>query len=383
MEKPGRKIRISGKGRCNLTNTRSHEEFLEKVRTGREFFGPAFRNLDNHQTVRFFRKQGLQLEVERGERVFPRSGKAWDVANTLAGWCKDLGVKLEVRTSAEEIVLLGGKIYGVTIRNRGGFQRRIECSNVILCTGGASYPATGSTGDGYTIAHALGHKIVDIRPALVPLEGAPAIVQQLNGLQLKNVGLRLEIDGEIAAEEFGEMDFGSRGLEGAVILRVSRDAVDALIDGRQVRLLLDLKPALDRETLLERMGRERAALPEVARFGELVRKLAPKQLVEPLAVAAGVRSDMRMHRVEEAAFGKLADALKCFALTVSDYRPFEEAVVTAGGVSTDEVDPQTMQSRIVPGLYFAGELLDVDADTGGYNMQIAFSTGYLAGELRK
>lgn len=382
MEKGGRKIRITGKGRCNLTNVKPREEFLEKVRSGREFFETAFDRFNNQDVVDFFRRQKVDLDVERGDRVFPSSGKAWDIANALVKWAEISGAKVMYRTEAVDVKALGGVIYGVGIRTRNGYIRNIECRNVLIATGGASYPATGSTGDGYRMAHELGHTIIAVRPALVPLETNHPMVREMDGMQLKNVGAKLVVDGQVVREEFGELEFGSRGLEGAVILRVSRDAVDALIDDKKVKIVLDLKPALDKETILARIAREREALPPVARFAEVVRKLAPKQLVAPLCAAAGVLPDARMNKMDERKFEVLTDVLKNFELPVSDYRPFEEAVVTAGGVSVDEVDPATMASKLVKGLYFAGEVLDIDADTGGYNLQIAFSTGNLAAKLQ-
>ncbi|GHV00429.1 aminoacetone oxidase family FAD-binding enzyme [Bacteroidia bacterium] len=381
MEKAARKVRISGKGRCNLTNTRPREEFLEKVRSGRDFFAPAFDQFDNRRTFTFFRKQGVPLEVERGERVFPRSGKAWDIANALVEWVEESGAKIEYHTSVERILTVGGQIFGVEVLNRKGFVRKFECSKIILATGGASYPSTGSTGDGYRLAHDLGHSIEPIRPSLVALVSSLPAIHSLEGMSLRNVGARLVVDGQTVREEFGELDFSSRGVEGAVILRVSRDAVDALIDGHRVEVELDLKPALDVETLRERIVREREALPDVARLGELLRKLMPAPLVEVIAAEVGRPSSARMNSLDQSVFERVIELLKRFTLPIDDYGPFDQAVVTAGGISLEEVDPQTLQSRILPGLYLAGEVLDIDADTGGYNLQIAFSTGRLAGRL--
>jgi len=381
MEKAGRKVRISGKGRCNLTNTRPREEFLAHIHAGRDFFTPAFDSFDNNRTVKFFRREGVALEVERGERVFPQSGKAWDIANALVAKAIEEGAKIEYRTRVERILTITDKIYAVEVRNRNGFIRKVECQAVILCTGGASYPATGSTGDGYVLAHELGHTIEPLRPSLVPLLSSHPHIASLDGMGLRNTGVRLMVDGELVGEEFGELDFTPRGVEGPVILRLSRQAVDALADEREVRLELDLKPALDIPTLLDRIAREREALPAVARFGELLRKLVPAPLVEVLAGEAGQRSAVRMSALDEEVYQKVAQVLKCLTLPISYYGSFEEAVVTAGGVSTDEVDPLTLQSKLIKGLYFAGEVLDIDGDTGGYNLQIAFSTGFLAGQL--
>ncbi len=381
MEKPGRKVRITGKGRCNLTNTRGKEEFLAAIPQGGDFFAPAFDAFDNRATMRFFERHGLKLSVEQGDRVFPRSGKAWDVAETLSAWCRESGVEIACDTKVTEVIAIGGKIYGAVYRTERGYIRRATAPGIIIATGGASYPSTGSTGDGYTFAHRLGHTIEPIRPALVALESTYEEIPYLKGLLLKNVKTRLLTDEETAAEEFGEVAFMGRGLEGAAILRLSRRAVDALIAGQNVEVSLDLKPALDRDTILARIAREKEALPADARASDLMRKLLPKPLVVPFCKLTGVRAMDGFKSVTEEKAEILAAALKDFRMPVSDYRPFEEAVVTAGGVSLAEVNPLTMESKIVSGLYFAGEVLDIDGNTGGYNLQIAFSTGRLAGKL--
>lgn len=381
MEKPGRKVRITGKGRCNLTNTRGKEEFLAAIPQGADFFAPAFDAFDNRATMRFFERHGLKLSVEQGDRVFPRSGKAWDVAETLSVWCRESGVEIACDTTVTEVIAISGKIYGAVYRTERGYIRRATAPGIIIATGGASYPSTGSTGDGYTFAHRLGHTIEPIRPALVALESTYEEIPYMKGLLLKNVKARLLADGETAAEEFGEVAFMGRGLEGAAILRLSRTAVDALIAGQRVEVSLDLKPALDRDTILARIAREKEGLPSDARASDLMRKLLPKQLVVPFCKLTGVRAMDGFKSITEEKAGILADALKDFRMPVSDYRPFEEAVVTAGGVSLGEVNPLTMESKIVSGLYFAGEVLDIDGNTGGYNLQIAFSTGRLAGKL--
>ena len=383
MEKAGRKIRISGKGRCNLTNARPAEEFLSKVRTNADFFLPSFKDFSNQSTIRFFKKIGLELVTERGDRVFPASGKAWDVADALVRWAQDEGVEIQYHTRAVEIRTVVGRVCGVKIINKKGFPRNIESENVILCTGGVSYPATGSTGDGYLFAHQLGHRIEEVRPSLVPLVTGSSLARSIVGVQLRNVNARLVIDGQIVREEFGEMEFTSRGLEGAVILRLSRDAVDALIEGGTVKVVLDLKSALSEDVLQARISREREALEPSAGFGELLRKLLPKPLVAPLARELGISVSAPQKDIMPEQVDALIHLLKNLTFDISDYRPFDEAIVTAGGVAVEEVDAATLQSKHIQGLYFAGEVLDLDADTGGYNLQIAFSTGHLAGKLKK
>ena len=283
MEKAGRKIRITGKGRCNLTNARPAEEFMDHVRANADFFNVAFSEFNNRATIRFFERLGVKLDIERGERVFPHSGKAWDIANALTEYCEEHGVEIMYHTRVTEILTLGGRVYGVKYINRRGFERKEECENVIVATGGVSYPSTGSTGDGYTFADAMGHTIEPVRPALTPLRTSHPQREYLNGLLLKNVGAKLYVDNELRQEEFGELGFSERGIEGAVALRVSRAAVDALIDQKRVKLVLDLKPALDADTLRERIRREMADMQPEEFFAELLRKLVPKNLVVPLA----------------------------------------------------------------------------------------------------
>lgn len=383
MEKSGRKVRISGKGRCNVTNARPAEEFLEHVRTNREFLTQAFSEFNNRATIRFFERQGVKLDIERGERVFPHSGKAWDIANALLEYCVEAGVKILYETRVTEIMTLGGKVFGVRYRNKRGFERKEECSQVILATGGVSYPATGSTGDGYSFAADLGHTIEPLRPSLTPLKTSHPQMKYLHGLLLKNIRATLYVDGEVVREEFGEIGFSERGIEGAVALRVSRDAVDALIDGKRVKLVIDLKPALDEETLRNRIAREIAEMEPTEFFGELMRRLMPKPMVMPLARELDIHSKNYISKVSDDQITRLIKTLKGLTFPITDYAPFEYAVTTAGGVRCEEVNPYTMESLKVKGLYFAGEVLDLDANTGGYNLQIAFSTGRLAGLLKK
>ncbi len=383
MEKSGRKVRITGKGRCNVTNARPPEEFAEQVRANADFFSTAFAEFNNKATIRFFERQGVKLDIERGERVFPKSGKAWDIANALLEYCVDNGVKIVYNTQVTEVLAIGGKVYGVKYRNKRGFERKEECSRVIVTTGGASYPATGSTGDGYGFAADLGHAIEPLRPSLTPLVSSHPQMKNLHGLLLRNVRATLSIDGEAVREEFGEIGFSERGIEGAVALRLSRDAVDALIDGRSVKLAIDMKPALTEEMLRDRIRREVAEMAPEEFFAELLRKLVPKPMVVPLAEEIDVHSRSYIRKVGEQEFERLVKVLKGMVFPIKDYAPFEYAVVTAGGVRCDEVNRYTMESLKVKGLYFAGEVLDIDANTGGYNLQIAFSTGRLAGMLKQ
>lgn len=349
MEKSGRKVRITGKGRCNVTNARPAEEFADQVRTNAEFFKVAFSEFNNRAAIKFFERAGVKLDIERGDRVFPQNGKAWDIANALLEFCVENGVKIIYNTRVTEILTLGDRVFGVKYINRRGFERKEECAQVILATGGVSYPATGSTGDGYAFAADLGHTIEPLRPSLTPLLSSHAQMRYLD----------------------------------KVLLRMSRDAVDALIEEKRVKLVLDLKPALTEEVLYERIAREIAGLQPNEFFGELLRKLVPKPLVMPLAQEVDIRANCYVGKITEEQITRLVRTLKGLTFPITDYAPFEYAVVTAGGVRCDEVNPYTMESLKVKGLYFAGEVLDIDANTGGYNLQIAFSTGRLAGSLKK
>lgn len=383
MEKAGRKIRISGKGRCNVTNARPPEEFREAIRVNADFFDVAFAEFNNKATIRLFERLGVKLDIERGQRVFPHSGKAWDIANALVDYCTDNGVTFMYDTRADGILTSDGKVYGVTYVNKRGFRRKEEAPAVIVATGGVSYPATGSTGDGYLFADELGHTVTEVRPSLTPLRTSHPQRKYLDGLLLRNVRAQLVVDGEVVREEFGEIGFSERGIEGAVALRLSRDAVDALIDERKVKIVLDMKPALDEDTLFDRIKREIAEMQPEEFFSELLRKLVPKNLVMPIAHELDVHSKNYIRKVTDAEIRRLIKVLKGMVFPIVDYAPFEYAVVTAGGVCCDEVNKYTMESLKVKGLYFAGEVLDLDANTGGYNMQIAFSTGRLAGQLKK
>ena len=383
MEKSGRKVRITGKGRCNVTNARPAEEFAGQVRTNADFFAQAFAEFNNRAAIKFFERAGVKLDIERGERVFPKSGKAWDIANALLEYCFENGVKIIYDTRVTEIMTLGNKVFGVKYINKRGFERKEECAQVILATGGVSYPATGSTGDGYAFAADLGHTIEPLRPSLTPLVTSHPQIQYLDKVLLRNVRATLYVDNEPVREEFGEIGFSDRGIDGAVALRMSRDAVDALIDGKRVKLVLDLKPALSEEVLRERIARELAELEPTEFFGELLRKLVPKPLVMPLAQEMDIHSKSYVSKISEDQITRLVRTLKGLTFPITDYAPFEYAITTAGGVNCEEVNPYTMESLKVRGLYFAGEVLDLDANTGGYNLQIAFSTGRLAGMLKK
>ena len=371
MDRPGRKLRIAGKGRCNLTNVAPVSEFITHFGPNGRFLRQAFAQFFNTDLVAFFEELGVRTVAERGGRVFPASGQAQDVVDALVWWIGKQGVTLRTRSPVERLLVEGGRVVGVQVSS-------YPTDAVIVATGGASYPATGSTGDGYRLAESVGHTIVPIRPALVPLETAGDIAPRLQGLSLRNVTVRVWVNRQKQAEAFGEMLFTHFGLSGPIILSLSRQVVDALRLGQRVILSIDLKPALDERKLDARLLRDLDAHGK-QQFRTLLKELLPRKLIPVCIDLTGIPPDKMAHQITSEERQRLRTWLKDFRLEVTGHRPFTEAIITAGGVDTREVDPRTMASRLVEGLYFAGEVLDVDADTGGYNLQAAFSTGWLAG----
>ena len=389
MPRPGRKIMITGKGRCNFTNLKQWNEFSGHIHPKPNFLKPSFYNLTSEKMIDFLESHGLETVVERGDRAFPASHLASDVIDTL--------VKAAIEAGAE---ILCGKSVSQVTRNEDepSFTVRCEdgasysCSKLIICTGGLSYPKTGSTGDGYGWAEGMGHSIRPLFPSLTAIvpegykDGKGHIDRSLTlsetgkslcGNQLKNVGLSLIVDGNEAQNEFGDLDFTDGGIEGPIGFKVSRKCVNAIINGSKVTAVIDLKPAVDQEDLHVRIGtlwneisKDKRNVNKLYkdRFRILLTKVLPMSLI-PAFTRMNPNVD---HKT-------LAKALKNWKMDIAGYVGYERCVVTAGGVSLDEVTAKTLESKLVPGLYFAGEVLDLDADTGGYNLQTAFSTGYLAG----
>lgn len=373
MRRPARKLCITGKGRCNLTNVAPLPEFLGHFGATGPFLRQAFHRFFTPELLDFFHGIGLKTINERGGRVFPASGKAPEVWALLERWLQGCGVTIRTDMQVEQLCTSQGRLTGV--RGNGSF---LPCAALILATGGASYPLTGSTGDGYRLAEGVGHRIVPIRPALVPVITAGSEAARMDGLQLRNIAVRLFIDGKKKAEAFGELSFTDFGLSGPVILTLSGRMVEALQQKQEVSLLLDLKPALDDKKLDARLLRdfEQRRLEPMA---AVLRGLLPKEMVAVALEAVAIGEDRPAGTIRSEERKRLRQWLKNFRLPVTGHRPIDEAIVTAGGIDTKEVDPRTMQSRLVRGLYFAGELLDLQADTGGFNLQAAFSTGWLAG----
>ena len=395
MPRPGRKIMITGKGRCNFTNVKPWNEFSSHVHPKPNFLKPSFYNLTSEKMMDYLQDHGMEAVVERGDRAFPTSHLASDVVDTLVRAAEDAGAE----------VICGKEVTG--IENIDGFKitcadnSTYSCSRLIICTGGLSYPKTGSTGDGYVWAEELGHKLKPLFPSLTAIvpkgykddtlkesdksikghidRSTPLteIGKELCGNQLKNVGLTLYIDGNTSQDEFGDLDFTDGGLEGPIGFKISRKCVNALVNGSKVSVSIDLKPAVDIEDLTVRINtlwnevskdRKTANKQYKERFRVLLTKLLPMSLI-PGFVRLNPNVD---HKT-------LAKALKNWKMEISGFVGYERCVITAGGISQEEVSPKTLESKLISGLYFAGEVLDLDADTGGYNLQIAFSTGYLAG----
>lgn len=373
MKQPGRKLCITGKGRCNITNIAEINDFIDHFGKTGKFLHQSFSRFFTPDLMDFFEGLGLKLVTERGGRVFPASGKAPDVLAVLLEWTRGCNVKIKNSSPVEKLLIANNRITGLVTCGH-----EYKCDAIIVTTGGASYPATGSSGDGYRMAAAAGHTIVPVRPALVPLETVGKTASAMAGLGLRNINAKLLINGKKRQEQFGELSFTDFGVTGPVVLTMSGDAVDALQSGNKVSISIDLKPALDNEKLEARLLRDftsRSAEP----VSSVLRGILPREMIAACLSAISVLPNRTAGNVTSGERKRLKAWLKDFRLEIKGYRPFEEAIITAGGVSTREVDPQTMESLLVKGLFFAGEVLDIQANTGGYNLQAAFSTGWLAG----
>ena len=377
LEKMGRvaiKLSITGKGRCNLTNMADYSDFLSHFNPDGGFCRQAFARFFSTDLIAFINKLGVPTIVERGGRVFPESGRAGEVVASILKWAGDCGVIIRKRTPASGLLVDQGYVKGVFLNDQ-----IITADAVVIATGGVSYPATGSTGDGYLMAESHGHYIVPIQPSLVPMETAGDIALQLSDVKLRNVGATLWIDEKKIAEAFGEVLFRPYGLAGPIILSLSRMAVKALCSNKQVYISIDLKPALSPKKLDARLRRD-LDLNGKKEFHSLLKGLLPRRLIPVCISMTKISIHKASHQVTSRERKRLGQWLKDFRLEIIRFRPFSEAIVTSGGVSTKGIDPRTMGSRIVKGLFFAGEILDLDADTGGFNLQWAFSSGWLAGK---
>ena len=378
MERAGRKMRITGKGRCNITNTKPWQEFSSHIHPNSNFLRHSFYNLSNIDTIALFNEIGLRTIVERGDRVFPESGVAGDVVEALLKELAKLNVKMVYLACVKEILREGEAISGI-IYEKGGVDYKIDCRSLIVTTGGFSYPATGSDGDGYRFAEQLGHTVVDCFPSLTALMPI-GYSRELEGLHLKNIEIALSVDNDIVQREFGELDFTNNGVEGSIGFKVSRRAVYAMRAGGRCTVYVDLKPALTEEQLISRLEREFVSEKDIYK---VLLKLLPIQLARYFVNGCSVNGKtfglVSTNHKNINDLRKMASLFKSWRLDIAGYTSYDRAVVTAGGVSLDEIVSKSMKSKLYDNLYFAGEVLNLDGDTGGYNLQIAFSTGYMAG----
>lgn len=367
---PGRKLRITGKGRCNLTNDCEIKKILENVPVNGKFLYSCLNSFPPSTVIAFFEENGLPLKTERGGRVFPVSDNANDVADMMARLCRENGV-IFLREKAKGLSIATGAVQGVET-----FERSIRCANAVLCTGGLSYPLTGSTGDGYRFAEKAGHTVRPCRPSLVPLESGDPWCGQMQGFSLRNISLTVYEDDKAIYKDFGEMLFTHFGVSGPVILSAS--AHMRRFDTCRYRLEIDLKPALDERKLDERILRDFRKYSN-REIKNALCDLAASSIIPVLIELSGIPEDTKVNSITKEQREKLRDLFKRFPVSVSGTRPIDEAIVTSGGIDVREIDPRSMQSKLVQGLYFAGEIIDVDAYTGGFNLQIAWATGRMAG----
>ncbi|MGC8971436.1 MAG: NAD(P)/FAD-dependent oxidoreductase [bacterium] len=369
----GKKLLLTGKGRCNFTNDTDLQGLIKNIPVNGKFLYSAFNKFSNRELIRFFNNLGVRTKVERGGRVFPESDKAEDILKALEKYLSINKVKI-IKGEVKKVVRENDKVLGVVLSDG----RFILSDSVVVATGGLSYPKTGSTGDGYRFAKELGHTIVSPKPSLVPLEIEEPWVRKLQGLTLKNVSIKvLDQSNRKVYDDLGEMLFTHFGVSGPIILSASSHMRD--INKNRYRIIIDLKPGLSEEELDRRIQRD---FEKYSRryFVNSLGELLPKSLIFVIVELSGIPRDKYVNQISREERKILVKLLKSLSLTVSRFRPIEEAIVTSGGVNVDEINPSTMESKIVKGLFFAGEVIDVDGYTGGFNLQIAFSTGYVAGD---
>lgn len=371
--KVGRKLMITGKGRCNVCNNCDIDTLINNIPKNAKFLYSAFSTLSPKELMEFFESKKVPLKTERGNRVFPVSDKAVDIVDALYNAVTRSGAKI-INSTAENIITSENKVIGLKLQN-GDI---LSADNVILATGGMSYPVTGSTGDGYKMANELGHTVTELKPSLVPLEIHEGFCTRLSGLSLKNVTLSVFEDGKKKPlfSELGEMLFTHFGISGPLVLSASSHI--RYMGKKQYIAFVDLKPALTKEQLDNRILRDFSE-EQNKNFANSLDKLLPKSLIPVIVKLSGIDGSLKVNQITKPERLKLIDIIKALPLHITGFRPIEEAIITSGGISVKEIDPKTMESKLVSGLYFAGEIIDVDAYTGGFNLQIAFSTGYTAG----
>ena len=377
----GKKLLITGKGRCNITSSLYMSEFIKNTPGNGQFLYSAFQNYTNTDIIDFLKNQGLEVKEERGNRIFPVTDKSIDVLNCFKSKINELKIKKLFNTRVQKILVQNGEVLGVRTE-----KEIIQTDKIILATGGKSYPLTGSTGDGYLIAKNIGHKVTEIRPSLVPLViYEKNECKEMQGLSLRNVGIKIidESKNKLIYEDFGEMIFTHFGISGPTILSGSAHLVrykeiDNLMKEQKIKLQIDLKPALTEEQLDERILRDFKEFKN-KQFKHALDKLLPQKMIPIVIEKTKINEEKRVNEITKEERRNLVKVLKKFELTIKDFRPVEEAIITSGGINIKEINPNTMESKLVKGLYFAGEIIDVDSYTGGFNLQIAYSTGYTAG----
>ena len=386
--KLGKKLLITGKGRCNITSSLDMKEFISNVPGNGKFLYSVFDNYTNIDIINFLKKHGVNVKEERGNRIFPTSDKSIDVLKAFEDELKNKHVKIKFNSKVTNIEIEEDKVKFVKYIDENGENKKIKTDKVILATGGKTYSITGSTGDGYEIAQKLGHTITEIKPSLVPLTSSGTslnVCKELQGLSLKNVGIKI-IDtskNKVIYEDFGEMLFTHFGVSGPVILSASAHLlryknINTLLKEQNIKLVIDLKPALSIEKLDLRIQRD--FLEEKNKeYKNSLNNLLPQKLIKPVIRISEINADKKVNEITREERIKIVSLLKKFTITISGFRPIEEGIVTSGGISTKEINPKTMESKLIKGLFFAGEIIDVDAYTGGFNLQIAYSTGYTAG----
>ncbi len=385
MQSLGRKLLITGKGRCNITSSLNIQEFIKNTPGNGKFLYSVYENYDNTHIIKFLNEQGLEVKEERGNRIFPVTDKSVDVLKCFSKKLKELNVKIYLNTRVEEILIDIEKkiVTGVKLEN----EEIIKADKVILATGGKSYPLTGSTGDGYKMAKKLGHTITDLKPSLVPLTVYEKDeCKELQGLSLRNVKINI-VDtskNKIIYEDFGEMIFTHFGISGPIILSSSAHLVrykeiEKCMKNKQIRIDIDLKPALTVEKLDQRILRD-FELFKNKELKNSLDKLLPQKLIDFVIQKSGINKYKRVNEISREERKRLCNIVKKLQFFISGFRPIDEAIITSGGVQVKEINPKTMESKLIKGLYFAGEIIDVDSYTGGFNLQIAYSTGYVAGK---
>lgn len=373
MNRPARKLMITGKGRCNVTNaTFDLEDLISYVPTNPRFMYSAFSSFMPYDTMALFEELGVPLKIERGNRVFPQSDKAVDIVDALVNYCKNSGAEI-IQGTAKAFEMENGIIKSVILEDKS----KISCDRVVVATGGKSYPLTGSTGDGYALAKSVGHTMTEIKPSLVPFVCSNNFVPKLQGLSLKNIAVTLFENDKVIYTDFGEMIFTHYGVSGPVILSASSHI--RKMGKADYKIEIDLKPALDNQTLDKRLQKDFAEFSNKDFINSLT-KLLPKKLIPVIVLLSGIEPSRKCNQITKEQRMALVDILKHFKINISAFRPVEDAIITSGGINVKELDPKTMKSKIVDNLYFIGEVIDVDAYTGGFNLQIAFSTANLCAE---